>query len=536
MKLFCLQSIRTYLAVLALFCGLVGSVLPATAQVTAFRQAVAETAALDEDLAAFYRARDFEGIWTGDSADVQLRRNAFLGALSTAAAHGLPAARYDTDTIIAQLRAARTAADQGRMEVELSRLFLQYARDVQTGSLTPRDVIALNFRDVPLRPRLATLQRFVASPPATFLRGLPPTSPEYVRLMREKLRLEALIAAGGWGLEVSGGALEPGAEGDRVIALRNRLMSMGYLDRSVTRVYDDSIVAAIETFQAEHGLEVDGVVGEGTLEQINVSVTRRLQSVIVAMERERWINMPLGARHVWVNLADFTAKIVDHDRVTFQTRSVVGASAEDRQSPEFSDMMEFMVINPSWSVPRSIATREYLPSMQRNPGAAGQLQLIDSAGRVVNRANVNFGAYTASNFPFSLRQAPGPGNALGVVKFMFPNSHNIYLHDTPSRDLFASEVRAFSHGCIRLQDPREFAYTLLARQTDDPEGVFASHLNTGAESRVDLEVPIPVHLDYRTAFTTALGKIQYRRDVYGRDAAIWSALAALGVEIPAVQG
>ena len=508
----------------------------ATAQVTAFRQAVAETAALDDDLAAFYRARDFEGIWTGDSPQVQLRRNALLGALSTAAAHGLPAARYDTDTIIANLRAARSPADQGRMEVELSRLFLQYARDVQTGILTPGDVIALNYREVPLRDRLQTLQQFVAAPPATFLRSLPPTSPEYVRLMREKLQLEALIAAGGWGPAVAGGAIEPGAVGDRVIALRNRLIAMGYLDRSVTRTYDDTIVSAIETFQADHGLQVDGVVGQGTLDEINVPVSHRLEAVIVAMERERWINMPLGERHIWVNLADFTAKIVDGDRVTFQTRSVVGANADDRQSPEFSDLMEFMVINPSWSVPRSIATREYLPSMQRNPGAAGQLQLIDSAGRVVNRANVNFGAYNASNFPYALRQAPGAGNALGVVKFMFPNTHNIYLHDTPSRDLFARESRAFSHGCIRLNDPRDFAYALLARQTDDPQGLFASHLNTGAESRVDLEVPVPVHLDYRTAFTTATGGMQFRRDVYGRDAAIWAALAAQGVEIAAVQG
>ena len=508
----------------------------AEAQVTAFRQAVAETAALDADLAAFYRARDFDGIWTGDAADVQLRRNAFLGALSTAVAHGLPAARYDTDAIIARLQAARTAADQGRMEVELSRLFLQYARDVQTGILTPREVIGLNFREVPLRPRLATLQRFARSAPATFLRSLPPTSPEYVRLMREKLQLEALILQGGWGAEVAGGPLEPGASGDSVVALRNRLIAMGYLDRSVTRVYDDSITAAIEVFQASHGLLVDGVAGQGTLDQINVPVSARLQAVIVAMERERWLNMPLGERHVWVNLADFTARIVDGDRVTFQTRSVIGATASDRQSPEFSDMMEFMVINPSWSVPRSITTNEYLPSMQRNAGAAGHLQLIDSAGRQVSRANVNFGAYNASNFPYALRQAPGPGNALGFVKFMFPNPYNIYLHDTPSRDLFASEVRAFSHGCIRLQDPRDFAYALLARQTDDPEGLFARHLNTGAETRVDLTVPIPVHLDYRTAFTTVTGGIEYRRDVYGRDAAIWAALAALGVEIAGVQG
>ena len=254
------------------------------------------------------------------------------------------------------------------------------------------------------------------------------------------------------------------------------------------------------------------------------------------MERERWLNRPRGNRHIWVNLTDFTARIVDNDRVTFETRSVVGATPRDRQTPEFSDLMEFMVINPSWYVPRSIAVNEYLPMLQRNPGAVSHIEITDSNGRVVNRSAANFAQYTASTFPFSMREPPSAGNALGQVKFMFPNPYNIYLHDTPAQSLFARQVRAFSHGCVRLNDPFDFAYTLLARQTADPEAFFQARLRTGAETRVDLDDPVPVHIVYRTAFTTVTGELNFRPDIYDRDARIWDALAAQGVAVRAIGG
>jgi L,D-transpeptidase YcbB len=227
---------------------------------------------------------------------------------------------------------------------------------------------------------------------------------------------------------------------------------------------------------------------------------------------------------------------VDHGRVTFSTRAVVGATESDRQTPEFSDIMEYFVVNPSWSVPRSITVKEYLPLLQRNANAVGHLKVIDGAGRVVPRGAVNFAAYTARNFPFALRQPPSDGNALGKVKFMFPNQYNIYLHDTPSKDLFNRDVRAFSHGCIRLADPIDFAHEIFGVQSDDPEAEFDRLLVTGTESAVSLSEKVPVHLVYFTAWPGARGGMTYRRDVYGRDAAIWDALVAAGVAMPGVQG
>ncbi|SHG70379.1 Murein L,D-transpeptidase YcbB/YkuD [Cognatiyoonia sediminum] len=506
------------------------------AQVTAFRQAVAEAAARDDDLAAFYRDRNFEGIWTGSDEQAQERRNTFLTVLDGTDAHGLPPERYNTSNVMAMLREARTPEQQGKVEVELSRLLLQYARDVQSGILVPGNVDELIKREVAYRDRLETIEEFAAANAGTFLRALPPSSPEYSRLMREKIELEAGLLNGGWGPRVNGRKLELGDSGQAVVALRNRLISMGYLPRTASQTYDEALEMAVRKFQEMHGLEVDGTAGEGTLEQINVSMERRLQSVLVAMERERWINHEKGDRHIWVNLTDFTARIVDNDVVTFQTRSVIGANDADRQSPEFSDVMEFMVINPSWYVPRSIMTKEYLPQLQRNPNAVRHLEITDRRGRVVNRANVDFTQFTRRNFPFSMRQPPSRSNALGLVKFMFPNQYNIYLHDTPAKNLFSRETRAYSHGCIRLNDPFDFAYELLALQEVDPEGFFQAKLGTGRENRVDLEQPVPVHLVYRTAFTDALGNLQFRRDVYGRDARVWQALAREGVAISAVQG
>lgn len=508
----------------------------ARAEVTAFKQAVAEAAALDRDLAEFYRESGYAPIWTDETPQHLARRKALFAALDNVSSHGLPSARYNEDGLAQMLRDVRSPRDLGRVEVALSEAFLAYARDVQTGLLTPSKIDDGIKREVPLRDRKSYLAAFVQSTPGAFMRSLPPQNPEYARLMKAKLKLEYQLAHGGWGATVPGSKLEPGDSGTAVVALRNRLVAMGYMSRSATRSYDAAMTQAVQKFQAAHGLETDGVAGGGTLTEINVGPEKRLESVLVAMERERWTNFERGKRHIWVNLTDFTAKIVDDNKVTFRTRSVVGANSHDRRSPEFSDEMEHMVINPTWNVPRSIAVKEYLPMMKRNPNAAGHLNLINSRGQSVSRANIDFSQYNERNFPFDIKQPPSRSNALGLVKFMFPNRYNIYLHDTPAKNLFARETRAYSHGCIRLHEPFEFAYALLAKQTDDPQGLFHKHLKTGRETQLNLEQKIPVHIIYRTALTTAKGDLEFRRDVYGRDAEIWNALERAGVALGGVRG
>ena len=527
---------RWLLLVMAMMIGSIVMPRDATAQVTAFKQAVAEAAAKDRDIAAFYQANNYEGIWTGNSGTDRRRRAALFDALASADDHGLPTRRYDAEGLMAQLKSARSPRDRGLAEVEMSRTFLQLAREMQTGALIPSRIEGDIKRQVPYRDRASYLTNFAKSNPKGFFRVLPPKTNEYARLMKEKIRLERLLASGGWGPTVPAQSLKPGESGAAVVALRNRLMAMGFLRRSASQSYDETLQSAVQKFQVAHGLETDGVAGPSTIAALNTTVQARLQSVIVAMERERWFNTERGQRHVLVNLTDFTARIVDNDRVSFTTRAVVGKNQSDRRSPEFSDVMEFMVINPTWHVPRSIAVKEYLPMMKRNRNAAGHLRLYNSRGQQVSRSAINFNAYNASNFPFAIKQPPSRRNALGLVKFMFPNKYNIYLHDTPSKSLFERAKRDFSHGCIRLQQPFDFAYELLSKQESNPKAVFHAKLDTGRETVVKLEKNVPVHIIYRTAFTQAKGPTQYRDDVYGRDARIWDALSKAGVSLRAVRG
>ena len=501
-----------------------------------FRQAIAEAASQDSAIAAFYQTNGYTPIWTGDTEADTARRRALMLAIAEAPAHGLPAARYDGPGLMEAMRKARTPRELGLLEVELSRSLLRIARDLHSGILVPSEIDRGIVRKVTYQDRFSVLNAFSTSNPATFFRALAPATAEYNRLMKEKMRLEGLMAVGGWGPTVSAKALKPGESGPDVIALRNRLVAMGYLDRSASVTYDGTIQAAVQSFQVDHGLIADGVAGASTLSELNIPVEDRLKSVIVAMERERWLGAERGKRHILVNLTDFQSKIIDDDKITFQTRSVIGAVDPAKRTPEFSDMMTYLEINPDWTVPTGIIQRDYLPALQRNPNALSHLQVTDARGRVIPRGNIDFSRYTARTFPYNLRQPPSRSNALGTVKFMFPNPYAIYLHDTPDKSLFSRESRAYSNGCVRLNDPHDFAYALLARQEADPKTFFDRILNSGTQTRVNLVDPVPVHLIYRTAFTNPKGRTNFRRDVYGRDTKIWEALERAGVELRAVQG
>jgi L,D-transpeptidase YcbB len=501
-----------------------------------FRQAVAEAASKDAAIATFYQTNGYTPIWTGDLDADTARRRALMMAIAEAPAHGLPAARYDGPALMEAMRKARTPRELGLLEVELSRSLLRIARDLHSGILVPSEVDRGIVRKVTYQDRFSVLNAFSTSNPATFFRALAPATAEYNRLMKEKMRLEALMAVGGWGPTVGAKALKPGESGPDVIALRNRLVAMGYLDRSASVTYDGTIQAAVQTFQVDHGLTADGVAGASTLSELNIPVEDRLKSVIVAMERERWLGAERGKRHILVNLTDFQSKIIDDDKITFQTRSVIGAVDPAKRTPEFSDLMTYLEINPDWTVPTGIIQRDYLPALQRNPNALSHLQVTDARGRVIPRGNIDFSRYTARTFPYNLRQPPSRSNALGTVKFMFPNPYAIYLHDTPDKSLFSRESRAYSNGCVRLNDPHDFAYALLARQEADPKTFFDRILDSGTQTRVNLVEPVPVHLIYRTAFTNPKGRTNFRRDVYERDTKIWEALERAGVELRAVQG
>lgn len=505
--------------------------VPPVLPVGMYQETLAAALAEDIPVFAFYAERAYAPLWTG--ADDAGRRQAFLTALSYAPDHGLPAARYDASGLVARLGEVMGERDRALAELAMTRAYLSYARDIHSGAITPSRADPGIVRQLPRPDPRALLAGISAGDPAAFLAGLPPHSAEYAALMREKTRLEAEEHRPGF----SGETLRPGQSGPRVAALRAALAKAGYKSGR-GESYDNALTAAVRDFQTDRGLGADGIAGAGTLAALGGGhgSGEKLAAVIVALERERWTNADLGARHIWVNLTDFLVRVVDEGHVTFETKAVIGKNDPETRTPEFSESMTYMVVNPSWIVPRSITTKEYLPKLQQNPNAVSHIQVVDRAGRVIDRAAVDFSQFSAKSFPFSMRQAPGTSNALGLVKFMFPNKWNIYLHDTPSKKLFAETVRAYSHGCIRLADPFGLAYVLLAPQVADPKGYFTRILDSGKETVVNFKSPIPVHLDYRTAYEDAAGRIVYRPDVYGRDAHILEALRKTGVEVPDVQG
>ncbi len=528
------QALRLMTSALAATAVLGGHGAFAGTLISAFSQAVSAAAQDDEVVAGFYKNRNYTTLWTG-VGDVA-RRQSLFDLLDTAPAHALPAVRYDAEGLRAKFVAAMTEGDVGRLEVDMTRAYLNFVRDLSSGAIVPATAISGIKRDIAHLDPAMSLAAVESGQFDRFIANLSPVVPEYARLMKEKFALESIMAEGGYGATVNAESLAAGDSGPGVVQLRDRLVALRYLGRSFTQTYDQTIAEAVQRFQIDNGLTADGDADARTIAALNIEANQRWQSVIVAMERLRWMrHAPLGARHIWVNLPDFVARVVDDGKVTFRTRVVIGKLGADTESPEFTELMEYMVVNPTWSVPRSITVKEYLPMLRANANAQGQLQVIDSKGRVVPRSAINFAAYTEKTFPYALRQPPSDDNALGLVKFMFPNQYNIYLHDTPSKSLFDKEIRAFSHGCIRVGAPFELAYLLLTPQSDDPQGLFKSYLAGGRESVVNLATPIPVHLVYFTAWPNEQDRMNYAADIYGRDAVIFEALVTAGVVLPGVQ-
>jgi murein L,D-transpeptidase YcbB/YkuD len=283
----------------------------------------------------------------------------------------------------------------------------------------------------------------------------------------------------------------------------------------------------VQRFQARHGLNTDGIVGAMTLAALNTTAAERAAQVAVGLERMRWLNYDLGARHIVINTAAFTMTMIENGDPRFSTRTVVGKSGRF-QTPDFNDELEFIVVNPTWNVPYSIASKEILPLLQEDPTYLEQNDM-ELLGSDLPASEIDWSQVTRGSFPGRIRQRPGPGNALGAVKFLFPNQYSIYMHDTPSRKLFARDRRAYSHGCVRLQDPIGFAHLLLSLQDDDPVGTFNRLRARGGEQWVRVREAIPVYVTYRTAWLDADGVRQFRADVYRRDRDVMAALAAAGV-------
>jgi len=504
----------------------------ATAQDAGFQQGLLQASANSPAIAEFYQNHEFAPLWTGNSNKTRWR--ALMDALGNASAQGLPTASYNAAALASAYDRARSPSERGAFEIQASQAFLKYASDVQSGVVNPVTIDPNMTLVPPRRGQRNLLDAFSKSTPSAFMAALEPRNPDYPRLLNEKIRIEQVIASGGWGAKVSARALKPGDSGPQVAAMRARLLAMGYGSAGSGTQYDAALEHAVAQFQTDNGLNNDGVAGTFTLNAINTSPKQRLVQVVVGLERLRWLNKPLGRRYIMVNEADFTATVIDGGKPVFSTRVVIGKPGRWR-TPEFEQMMTHLIINPSWFVPGSIAGGEYLPQLLSNPGVLDRQGIVmtNTAGVVVDPTTVDFTQYSKTNFPFSLRQPPGDDNALGMVKFMFPNRFSIYLHDTPAKALFAKDIRTYSHGCVRLQDPTGLANVLLGAQSADPQAMFDAYVAAGVEATVGLQQPVPIYLVYRTAIVGPNNQVAYRTDAYDVDQKVFAALSKAGVSLGA---
>ena len=476
----------------------------------------------------FYGARHFEPIWLDEAPDGGVTfspaADKIIALFKASAAEGFDPQDYLIPAI--DVAGARgNPLKLAELETAFSAATLRYASHLYTGRLDPRSVNGL-LDIAPKRLDEAALLVELASSddPAAVLAKLEPIHPEFLALKAALATFDdraidrpVLIA--------EGPTLKPGMSDARIPALRQR-MELPALDGTV---YDDALVAAIKAFQERQNLEVDGVIGPATLAALNGGVPVTREDIIANMERWRWMPRDLGEFHVLVNIPEFRLAIRRNGVEEYATRVVVGTVKN--QTPVFSDNIRHIVVNPYWNVPSSILRGEIAPAVLRNPGyiERNNYDLLYN-GTAVSPWQVDWSQVSASNFPFRVRQRPGPGNALGQIKFLFPNKHDVYLHDTPSKSLFARDFRAFSHGCVRVQNPMEFADALMANEANisraSLEAMFGS-----SERWVNPDKQIPVHIAYFTVRVDADGTLRNYGDVYGHNAKV---IAAMGLDtIPA---
>jgi murein L,D-transpeptidase YcbB/YkuD len=355
------------------------------------------------------------------------------------------------------------------------------------------------------------------------LSELSPQQPIYQNLKAALARYRGIAAQGEWPRVPDGPTLKPGMKNERVAILRRRLTTTGDLGEEVradAQVFDDAVQTAVKTFQRRQFLNPDGEVGPATLRALQVPVGRRIDQLRVNLERARWVLHDVPASFVLVDVAGFEVIVLRDGEPIWQSRVQVGKPY--RRTPIFRAEITYLVLNPTWTVPSGILSNDILPAVRRNPAylAEKNLRVIDHQGREVDPRGIDWGRESEKNFPYLLRQDPGPNNALGRVKFVFPNKHDVYLHDTPSKELFERDVRAFSSGCIRVERPVELAELLL----NDPGNWSREKIQAAMDGKqprtVKLESPVPVLLYYWTAQGQPDGTAQFKADIYGRDDAV----------------
>lgn len=502
---------------------------PATEAVTpALRKLLAANEPLNLDarpldlaaLRRFYGARGFRPAWTADPAAQQQAVLALM-ALDHASDEGLdPADYYARSLVTGPPPTAKAVAER---DLLLTDGFLRYAHDLRLGRIVPDEVyddIRLPAQSFDAVGALETSLRNGSL--AELIAELPPPHREYARLREALARYRALLAKGGWPKLPAEFELKLGSNDPRLAVLRQRF---AIEDPALAAAPDtDDLAEALRRYQARNGLEVDGRIGRRTLAMLNVSAAERVDQIIANMERWRWLPRALEAHHVAVNVASGELTAVKNGKPVLTSRVIVGD--QKHPTPILRTLVAAVTVNPPWNVPPSIARKEILPKLRRNPSylLSEKIMLMNGPTDDPYGLKIDWHAVSASRFPYRLRQLPGPGNALGVIKLEMPNQFDVYLHDTPARRLFARAERSLSHGCIRVEEILALASFALTGDTTKASEEIRKAIASGTTRHLGTARSLSVYLLYWTAIANADGVVEFRPDIYGRDTRLSAAL------------
>jgi len=503
-------------------------VVPALATVLSGARPATVEPTVWTDVAKFYTQRGGAPAWVNHKQPTQKATDA-IKILHTATDHAFDPAGYgetELDALYQEIqKLERDTPDIHRrlaeFDVRLTAALLAMGRDVALGRTSP-NVINAKWKTRRAEPDFAaTLNAAIDGDLDSWIEKVRPQHPEYVALQKALADVRGQQAKGGWP-QVKATSLKPGDSHPAVVALRQRLAASGHFKgdaASTSPVYDNELVEAVKSFQDLHAVKASGVVDAPTLAAMNVPIDKRIQQVELNLERWRWMPDDLGAHHFMVNVPYFHLLARKDDKTVMDIRVVVGKVGNE--TPLFSDEMESVVFSPYWNIPDSIAENETAPAMARDPAYLSKqnIEILRTSGgktETISASEVNWDNPSELR-GLALRQRPGSSNALGNVKFLFPNEFNVYLHDTPADALFGRPTRAFSHGCMRVEEPEKLAeYVLKGYPEWTPETMQAA-MHSGVEKHVKLKEKIPVHVVYFTAWVDEKDGLHFQPDVYGYD-------------------